>query len=109
MAKALVINSFGANTNGQTNSDPPIEITLPTSGTALAEGTIYNVQNTIGTYQFVPPTTWASGTFTTSTSVNITFSSDSKFLQYIPVFESNKTYEFNVFNGVWCFVEVVTV
>lgn len=81
---------------------------LPTSGTALAANTIYNVSAAVGIYQFVPPASgWSHGKFTTDAAVAITFGSGS-FVGAVPEFETNKTYEFDVLNGVWAFAEVVT-
>ena len=86
----------------------PITTTiLPDSGTALANNTIYNVAVTVGTYAFTPPDTgWAHGKFTTGTSVSVSFSGT--FMGAAPTIEASKTYEFDVFNGVWAVQEVVS-
>ena len=85
----------------------PITTTiLPDSGTALANNTIYNVAVTVGTYAFTPPATgWAHGKFTTGTSVSVSFSGT--VMGAAPTIEASKTYEFDVFNGVWAVQEVV--
>lgn len=84
----------------------PITTTiLPASGTALANNTIYNVAITVGTYTFTPPATgWAHGKFTTGSSASVSFSGT--FLGTSPSIESSKTYEFDVYNGVWAVQEV---
>ena len=80
---------------------------LPDSGTALANNTIYNVAVTVGTYAFTPPATgWVHGKFTTGTSVSVSFSGT--FMGAAPTIEANKTYEFDVYNGVWAVQEVVS-
>ena len=86
----------------------PITTTiLPDSGTALANNTIYNVAVTVGTYAFTPPDTgWAHGKFTTGNSVSVSFSGT--FIGAAPAIEANKTYEFDVYNGVWAVQEVVS-
>ena len=86
----------------------PITTTiLPDSGTALANNTIYNVAVTVGTYAFTPPDTgWAHGKFTTGTNVSVSFSGT--FIGAAPTIEANKTYEFDVYNGVWAVQEVVS-
>jgi len=87
---------------------PAVLTALPASGTALADNTIYNVAATVGTYKFVAPASgWAHGTFTTGTSVAITFETGAKFLGSVPEFGSGVTYEFDVFNGTWVFSEVI--
>ena len=89
-------------------AEPVTATALPDSGTALTDNTIYNVGYAVSTYQFAPPASgWAHGTFTTDATVAITFSSGS-FVGSAPVFEASKTYEFDVLNGVWAFVEVVS-
>lgn len=81
---------------------------LPSSGTALTDNTIYNVNTAVGTYQFAPPANgWAHGKFTTGTSVAITFASGS-FAGAVPEFAASTTYEFDVLDGVWAFAEVVS-
>lgn len=86
----------------------PITTTiLPDSGTALANNKIYNVAVTVGTYVFNPPEFgWAHGKFTTGSSVSVSFSGT--FLGAAPTIEANKTYEFDVYNGVWVVQEVVS-
>lgn len=86
----------------------PITTTiLPDSGTALTANTIYAVATAVGTYTFTPPATgWAHGTFTTSSSVSVSFSGT--FVGAAPTIEANKTYEFDVYNGVWAVQEVVS-
>lgn len=86
----------------------PITTTiLPDSGTALANNTIYNVAVTVGIYAFTPPTIgWAHGKFTTGTNVSVSFSGT--FMGAAPTIEASKTYEFDVFNGVWAVQEVVS-
>lgn len=87
---------------------PAVLTALPASGTALADNTIYNVAAKVGTYKFVAPASgWAHGTFTTGTSVAITFGTGAKFLGSVPEFGSGVTYEFDVFNGTWVFSEVI--
>lgn len=86
----------------------PITTTLlPASGTALANNTIYNVAVTVGTYAFTPPVTgWAHGKFTTGANVSVSFSGT--FMGAAPTIEASKTYEFDVYNGVWAVQEVVS-
>ena len=86
----------------------PITTTiLPDSGTALTANTIYAVAVAVGTYAFTPPATgWAHGKFTTGTNVSVSFSGT--FMGAAPTIEASKTYEFDVFNGVWAVQEVVS-
>ena len=86
----------------------PITTTiLPASGTALTANTIYAVATAVGTYAFTPPTTgWAHGKFTTGSSASVSFAGT--FLGAAPTIEANKTYEFDVYNGVWAVQEVVS-
>ena len=86
----------------------PITTTiLPESGTALANNTIYNIAVTVGTYAFTHPATgWAHGKFTTGNSVSVSF--NGTFIGAAPTIEANKTYEFDVYNGVWAVQEVVS-
>lgn len=88
---------------------PPLNSSaLPTSGTALADNTIYTVSG-VGTYAFTAPTTgnkWAHGKFTTGSTVNVSFSGT--FQGAAPSIEANKTYEFDVFDSVWAVQEVVS-
>lgn len=87
---------------------PPATATvLPASGTALTANTIYAVATAVGTYAFTPPATgWAHGKFTTGTNVSVSFSGT--FMGAAPTIEASKTYEFDVFNGVWAVQEVVS-
>ena len=86
---------------------PITKTILPDSGTALADNTIYNVAVTVKTYAFTPPATgWAHGKFTTGTSVSVSFAGT--FLGIAPTIEASKTYEFDVYNGVWVVQEVVS-
>ena len=86
----------------------PITTTiLPDSGTALTANTIYAIAVAVGTYAFTPPATgWAHGKFTTGNSVSVSFSGT--FMGAAPTIEANKTYEFDVYNGVWAVQEVVS-
>ena len=86
----------------------PITTTiLPASGTALTANTIYAVATAVGTYAFTPPATgWAHGMFTTGGTVSVSFSGT--FVGAAPEIEANKTYEFDVYNGVWAVQEVVS-
>lgn len=87
---------------------PPATATvLPASGTALTANTIYVVATAVGTYAFTPPATgWAHGTFTTGSSVSVSFSGT--FMGAAPTIEASKTYEFDVLDGVWAVQEVVS-
>lgn len=86
---------------------PNIHETLPGSTFSLSENAIYNVSNPVGTYVFTPPTSgWAHGKFTTGSSVSVSFSGT--FIGAAPTIEANKTYEFDVYNGVWAVQEVVS-
>ena len=86
----------------------PITTTiLPASGTALTANTIYAVAAAVGTYAFTPPVSgWSHGKFTTSSSVSVSFSGT--FIGAAPTIEASKTYEFDVYNGVWAVQEVVS-
>ncbi len=54
---------------------PASSTSLPASGTALEDNTIYTVAAPVGTYTFAPPATgWAHGIFTTGEEVAITVS-----------------------------------
>lgn len=88
----------------------PITTTiLPASGTALTANTIYNVSYPVGTYVFTPPASgWAHGTFSTAASVAVSFVSGANYLGEAPAIEASKTYEFDVYNGVWAVQEVVS-
>ena len=87
---------------------PPASATvLPASGTALTANTIYAVATAVGTYAFTPPATgWAHGKFTTGSSVSVSFAGT--FMGAAPSIEASKTYEFDVYNGVWSVQEVVS-
>ena len=87
---------------------PPATATaLPASGTALTANTIYAVADAVGTYAFTSPATgWAHGKFTTGSSVSVSFAGT--FLGAAPTIEASKTYEFDVYNGVWAVQEVVS-
>ena len=87
---------------------PPATATaLPASGTALTANTIYVVVTAVGTYAFTPPATgWAHGKFTTGSSVSVSFAGT--FMGAAPSIEASKTYEFDVYNGVWAVQEVVS-
>lgn len=86
----------------------PITTTiLPASGTALTANTIYAVATAVGTYAFTSPATgWAHGKFTTGSNVSVSFAGT--FLGAAPSIEASKTYEFDVYNGVWAVQEVVS-
>ena len=81
---------------------------LPASGTALTNDTVYTVSATVNTYSFRPPANngWAHGTFTTGSSVSVSFSGT--FVGAAPTIEASKAYEFDVFDGVWAVQEVVS-
>ena len=86
---------------------PRLEESLPELSPSLYENTIYNLSSPVGTYVFTPPEFgWAHGKFTTGSSVSVSFSGT--FLGAAPTIEANKTYEFDVFNGVWAVQEVVS-
>lgn len=91
---------------------PATASALPISGIALNANTIYNVTATVGTYQFVAPSSgWAHGTFTTGSSVAISFEDNAKILGYlgkVTEFSADTEYEFDVLDGIWAFREVVT-
>ena len=76
---------------------------LPTSGTALTGNWVYAVSAAVNTYSFTPPVNngWSHGVFTTGTTPNITFTGKI-------IFAANKTYEFDVYRGVWIVQEVAT-
>ena len=79
---------------------------LPASGTALTGDQIYTVSAAVNTYSFTPPVNngWSHGVFTTGTTPNITFTG--KIIGKLPNFAANKTYEFDVYRGVWIVQEV---
>lgn len=87
--------------------DPDEASSLPASGTALTANTIYNVSAAVGTYAFTPPESgWAHGKFTTGSSASVSFAGT--FLGTAPSIEASKTYEFDVYDGVWAVQEVVS-
>lgn len=89
------------------DSGPRNVSSLPASGAALTANTIYNASSPVGTSVFTPPASgWAHGTFTTGSSVSVSFSGT--FIGAAPAIEANKTYEFDVYNGVWAVQEVVS-
>ena len=79
---------------------------LPASGTALTGDQIYTVSTAVNTHSFTPPVNngWSHGVFTTGTSPNITFAG--QIVGKLPEFAANKTYEFDVYRGVWIVQEV---
>lgn len=88
---------------------PVMASSLPASGAALTANTIYNVSSPVGTYVFTPPASgWAHGTFSTAASVAVSFVSGANYLGEAPAIEASKTYEFDVYNGVWAVQEVVS-
>lgn len=100
-------NNLWAITSYGFMNPPSIEEYLPDSGDSLYENTIYNVSSPVGTYVFTPPASgWAHGKFTTGSSVSVSFSGT--FMGAAPAIEANKTYEFDVYNGVWAVQEVVS-
>lgn len=86
---------------------PRLEDHLPELSDRLYENTIYNLSSPVGTCVFNPPEFgWAHGKFTTGSSVSVSFSGT--FIGAAPTIEANKTYEFDVYNGVWAVQEVVS-
>ena len=87
---------------------PSYSSSLPTSGTALAANTMYNVSYAVTTYNFVSPSSngWAHGIFIAGTSPNITFSGT--IIGKLPTFEANKKYEFDVLANTWIVQEIVS-
>lgn len=83
-----------------------IAFSFPTSGTALTGDQIYTVSAAVNTYSFTPPANngWSHGVFTTGASPNITFAG--QIVGKLPEFAANKTYEFDVYRGVWIVQEV---
>ena len=81
---------------------------FPTSGTALAANTLYNVSSAVTTYNFVSPSSngWAHGIFVAGTSPNITFSGT--IIGKLPTFKANKKYEFDVLANTWIVQEIVS-
>lgn len=85
---------------------PTTATTLPASGTALTNNTIYHVTDAVTTYNFVGPASgWTHGYFATGTSASVSFSGT--FVGAAPSIEGNKAYEFDVFDGIWAVQEVV--
>lgn len=102
-------NNLWAMTSYDFMNPPSIEEYLPDSGNSLYENTIYNVSSPVGTYVFTPPASgWAHGTFSTAASVAVSFVSGANYLGEAPAIEASKTYEFDVYNGVWAVQEVVS-
>ena len=90
-------------------TSPASATVLPASGAVLTANTIYNVSSPVGTYVFTPPASgWAHGTFSTAASVAVSFVSGANYLGEAPAIEASKTYEFDVYNGVWAAQEVVS-
>jgi hypothetical protein len=102
-------NNLWAMTSYDFMNPPVIDEYLPDSGSPLSEDTIYNVSSLVGTYVFTPPASgWAHGTFSTAASVAVSFVSGANYLGAAPAIEASKTYEFDVYNGVWAVQEVVS-
>ena len=92
--------------DGLSNSSPNVLTSLPSSGTALSDNTIYTVANAITSYTFKPPISgWAHGTFSTGSSASISFVGN--FISAAPSIEANKVYEFDVWSNIWAVQEVV--
>lgn len=110
LLKGLGDGSVAAAEAGVDYPAPLASVTvLPASGTALTANTIYNVSSPVGTYVFTPPASgWAHGTFSTAASVAVSFVSGANYLGEAPAIEASKTYEFDVFDGVWAVQEVVS-
>lgn len=107
----VMLDSFSSNLWGISNynfmNPPRLEESLPELSPSLYENTIYNLSSPVGTYVFTPPEFgWAHGKFTTGSSVSVSFSGT--FIGAAPTIEANKTYEFDVYNGVWAVQEVVS-
>ena len=107
----ILLDSFGNNLWGMSVYDfmnpPRLEEYLPELSDRLYANTIYNLSSPVGTYVFTPPEFgWAHGKFTTGSSVSVSFSGT--FIGAAPAIEANKTYEFDVYNGVWAVQEVVS-
>lgn len=102
-------NGYWHTSNYDFVKSPSITENLSGSGIPLYENTIFNVSVPVGTYVFAPPTSgWAHGTFSTAASVAVSFVSGANYLGEAPAIEANKTYEFDVYNGVWAVQEVVS-
>ena len=107
----VMLDSFSSNLWGMSGynfmNPPRLEESLPELSPSLYENTIYNVSSPVGTYVFNPPEFgWAHGKFTTGSSVSVSF--NGTFIGAAPAIEANKTYEFDVYNGVWAVQEVVS-
>lgn len=107
----VMLDSFSSNLwamSGYNFMSPPrLEESLPEFGSSLYENTIYNLSSPVGTQVFNPPGFgWAHGKFTTGSSVSVSF--NGTFIGAAPTIEANKTYEFDVYNGVWAVQEVVS-
>lgn len=86
---------------------PGLDEYLPELSDSLYENYIYNLSSPVGTHVFNPPEFgWAHGKFTTGSSVSVSF--NGTFIGAAPAIEANKTYEFDVYNGVWAVQEVVS-
>ena len=107
-----LLDSFSNNLWGMSGysfmNPPRLEESLPELSDSLYENTIYNLSSPVGTQVFNPPEFgWAHGKFTTGSSVSVSF--NGTFIGAAPTIEANKTYEFDVYNGVWAVQEVVSV
>lgn len=87
---------------------PVIARELPASGVPLSDNTLYMPSAPVSEYIFAAPESgWAHGVFTTAESVNISFADGEDFVGTAPGFFPNARYEFDVFNNIWSFMEVV--
>lgn len=107
----VMLDSFSSNLWDMSSysfmNTPRLKESLPELSPSLSENTIYNISSPVGTYVFTPPEFgWAHGKFTTGSSVSVSFSGT--FIGAAPTIEANKTYEFDVYNGVWAVQEVVS-
>lgn len=107
----VMLDSFSSNLWGMSGYEfmrpPRLEESLPALSDSLYENTIYNLSSPVGTQVFNPPEFgWAHGKFTTGSSVSVSF--NGTFIGAAPTIEANKTYEFDVYNGVWAVQEVVS-
>ena len=88
---------------------PAVSTSLPTSGTALAANTIYNIGSLDTEYVLTPPPSgWAHLTITTGASAAVTFATGSQYLGSEPTINASTTYELDVLNGVWAVQEVLS-
>lgn len=88
---------------------PHYETTLPSSGTALADGTVYEIATPITNFSWVAPSTgnrWSHGFINITGTPNMTFESTAQFLYRLPGFVDGGKYEFDVYRGVWAWAEV---